>query len=298
MPSKRRHHKNLSLDFELPPTALSKHTNLSRTKPLKLRKRLPTANAGYLEDDTPRAFARLMSAGGKRKRGGEEDVGGPKAKKASKGKSDKPPPSPPPPTTQKKPTPQILPGESLRAFNRRVDASMPIPLKGAKRSQTNPMDLLPNSNSKSKQATSTPAKDREEEDYSDYLTDSSSTYSVDSLGDPRPKTFRPRAPRPLQKRAPGQKKKLKPRGPSPDPFAILLEKRGRAKFGDTAEAPPELRVKPREILRAPKGVGMDVGGIPKAVGSIARREMLAEERRGVVERYREMMEGRRAVGGA
>jgi len=245
-----------------------------------------------------------MSAGAKRKRGGEEDIGGPKEKKTPKGNPNKLPPPPPPPSTRKKPEQQqpklqILPGESLRAFNRRVDASMPIPLKGSKTSKTSPIDPLPTSKSKSKQqATSTPADDPEEEDYSDYVTDSSSTYSLDSHGDPRPKTFRPRAPRPPQKRTPGQKKKPKPRGPSPDPFAILLEKRGKAKFGETAEAPPELRVKPKEILRAPRGVGVDVGGIPKAVGSIARREMLAEERRGVVERYREMMEGRRAVGGA
>ena len=241
-----------------------------------------------------------MSAGAKRKRGGEEDVGGPREKKTSKGNPNKPPA----PNIQKtaaqqqhKPALQILPGESLRAFNRRVDASMPISLKGSKTSKTDPIPL-PNAKSKSKQPTSTLAEDPEEEDYSDYLTDSSSTYSLDSHGDPRPKTFRPRTSRPPQKRTPGQKKKPKPRGPSPDPFAILLEKRAKAKFGETAEAPPELRVKPKEILRAPRGTGVDVGLIPKAVGSIARREMLAEERRGVVERYREMMEGRRAVGGA
>ncbi|KAF8445286.1 hypothetical protein BGX38DRAFT_1143486 [Terfezia claveryi] len=299
MPSKKGH---LNLNFELPPTSLSKHTNLSRRKSLKHRKRITkTSSTDYLEDDTPKAFARLMSSGTKRKRGGEEDIGGPKEKKTSQGNPNKQPL----PSTQKKleqqrkPSLQILPGESLRAFNRRVDASMPIPLKGPKTSKTDPIDHLPNSKSKLKQPTSIPAEDPEEEDYSDYLTDSS-TYSLDSHGDPRPKTFRPRAPRPRQKRTPGRKKKPKPRGPSPDPFAILLEKRGKPKFGETAEAPPELRVKPKEILRAKRkvGVGVDVGGIPKAVGSIARREILAEERRGVVERYREMMEGRRAVGGA
>ncbi|RPB20378.1 hypothetical protein L211DRAFT_813311 [Terfezia boudieri ATCC MYA-4762] len=240
-----------------------------------------------------------MSSGAKRKRGGEEDVGGPKEKKISKGNPSKPPlPSTQNKLEQQKPALHILRSESLRAFNRRVDASMPIPLKGPKTSKTDPIDHLPNSKSKSKQPNSTHAEDPEAEDYSDYLTDSSSTYSIDSYGDPRPKTFHYRVPRRPQKHAPGQKKKKNPRGPSPDPFAILLESRGKAKFGEMAEAPPELRVKPKEILRAPKGLGVDVGGIRKAVGSIAKREILAEERRGVVERYREMMEGKRAVGGA
>ena len=229
-----------------------------------------------------------MSAGAKRKRGGEEDVGGPKAKKISNGSSNKLPQP-----AEQKPKLQILPSESLRAFNRRVDASMPIPLKGSKGCKTD----LAKSDQKSKKPN---PPEEEEEDYSDYLTDSSSTYSLDSHGDPKPKTFRPRTPCPPKKHTPRQKKKLKTRGPSPDPFAILLEKRGKARFGETVEAPPALRVKPKEVLRAPRGVGVrvDVGEIPKAVGSLARREMLAGERRGVVERYRELMEGKRVVGGA
>ncbi|KAF8432869.1 hypothetical protein BGX38DRAFT_1276438 [Terfezia claveryi] len=258
MPSKKRHNKNISLNFELPTTSLSKDTNLLWRKSLKYRKCTKTNNTDYIEDDTPKAFIWLMSSGAKQKCGGEEDVEGPKEKKIFKGNPSKPPlPSTQNKLEQQKPALHILYSESLHMFNCRVDTSMPIPLKGPKTSKTDPIDHLPNSKSKSKQPNSTHAEDPEAEDYSDYLTDSSSTYSIDSY-----------------------------------------EKQGKAKYGEMAEALPELRVKPKEILRAPKRLGVDVGSIRKVVGSIVKREILAEERRGVVERYREMMEGKRAVGGA
>lgn len=63
-----------------------------------------------------------------------------------------------------------------------------------------------------------------------------------------------------------------------DPWAALNSRKEQVKFGDVADRPPEL---PR--LKANKGV-------PRSAGSLARRELLEEERRRVISKYREMKE--------
>ena len=235
----------------------------------------------------------------KRKRGGEEDTGAAKPAKQRKAqgasgsratgiKNEKQPP----------PRLQIQPEESLRAFNRRVDASMPVKFKSKGRlSMAEVREEKKAGQVGKKKQENTPATSQQspedEEDYSDYLTDDSDAYSIDSNGEPRPKTFHARKPRSSKKSFTG--KKRKPRGLSPDPFAMLAGLRGQMRFGETAKAPPVFAAKPKELLKARGSMMAD--GVPKASGSIAKREMLAEERRSVVEKYREMMEGRRAAGG-
>lgn len=85
----------------------------------------------------------------------------------------------------------------------------------------------------------------------------------------------------------------KGRAGSPDPWAGLAARREAPRFGDVTPAPPSLK-RPKAVLHS-RGV-VDVGGVPKAAGSLARREGLAVERRGVVEAYRRMMEGKRGEG--
>jgi len=87
----------------------------------------------------------------------------------------------------------------------------------------------------------------------------------------------------------------KGRAGSPDPWAALAEKRRVAKFSDLAKAPPTL-VKPKSVLHS-RGI-VDVEGVPKSSGSLARREVLAGERRGIVEGYRRLIEERRGGKGA
>lgn len=255
----------------------------------------------YGDDDTPKAFARLMSdlPSHKRKRGGQEDTGA--AKPAKKGKTQGTHDSGASGTSNGKQSPprlQIQPGESLRAFSRRVDAAMPVKFKSQGKLKMEEVRVggKVDQVGKKKQvlALATPQPPPgDEEDYSDYLTDSSDAYSIDSKGEPRPKTFHARKTRPSKKSSTG--KKRKPRGPSPDPFAVLTELRGKARFGETAEAPPVFVAKPKELLRARSAVTVD--GVPKASGSIAKREVLAVIRRSVVEKYREVMEERRAANG-
>lgn len=79
---------------------------------------------------------------------------------------------------------------------------------------------------------------------------------------------------------------------SPSPFAELRNKRPKpGGINDVVQAPPTIHVKPKNVLRA---VGVDV---PKSAGSLARREVLADERMGIVERYRALMDAKRNAGG-
>lgn len=67
---------------------------------------------------------------------------------------------------------------------------------------------------------------------------------------------------------------------SPDMWAHL--ETSRPKFGDVVDRPPELKL-PTKLLR----------NVPKASGSLARRDMLETERNRVVESYRRLMEQKR-----
>lgn len=74
-----------------------------------------------------------------------------------------------------------------------------------------------------------------------------------------------------------------------DPWArIQRERGGKVVFGDVVQAPPTFSVKVKEKLQR------GVKEVPKASGSLRRREELGEVRRGVVEGYREMMKANRA----
>lgn len=80
-----------------------------------------------------------------------------------------------------------------------------------------------------------------------------------------------------------------------DPWEELRRKRGEAKIGlhDVVKAPPEFKVVPKQVFKV-GGAAVDVGTIPKAAGSLKRREELQGVREEVVAAYRRMMDGKRA----
>lgn len=80
-----------------------------------------------------------------------------------------------------------------------------------------------------------------------------------------------------------------------DPWARLKRDRAETKAGlhDVVQAPPTFLKAPREKFKV-RGAQVDVGDVPKASGSLRRREELGDVRRSVVERYREMMKENRA----
>ena len=99
---------------------------------------------------------------------------------------------------------------------------------------------------------------------------------------------------------PGSQKKKKAKGKKKvrgevddgdaDPWEQIKRNRAEAKVGlnDVVQAPPTFSKVPREKFRA-LGARVEVDDVPKASGSLRRREELGEERRSVVEGYRAMM---------
>lgn len=254
-----------SPSFELEPTALAKTSNLSSTKSRlhERRKRKPNTRTFEHEDDTPKAFARLMAfASGARKLPKGLDDGLAKITQSGKSKKRKRTAAAAEETTPRDRKPgaaedlTIQPGESLREFNRRVDASLPVQIKLAREPR------------KPKKKAEPVVEKEEKEEEGDYHD------GEDTAGGKRRRG----------------KNKGGGRGASPDPWAGLAEKREAPKFGDVAAQPPSL-AKPKAVLHS-RGV-VDVGGVPKNAGSLAKREGLAVERKGAVEAYRRMMEGKR-----
>lgn len=80
-----------------------------------------------------------------------------------------------------------------------------------------------------------------------------------------------------------------------DPWLILKKKRGEAKVGlhDTAQAPPELNKKLSQQLKV-GGAAVAVANVPKASGSLRRREELQAIRADVVDAYRKIREHEQA----
>lgn len=80
-----------------------------------------------------------------------------------------------------------------------------------------------------------------------------------------------------------------------DPWLALKKKRAEARVGlhDTAQAPPELHKKITRQLKV-DGAAVNVDGVPKAAGSLRRREELQVVRNDVVEAYRKIREHEQA----
>lgn len=77
---------------------------------------------------------------------------------------------------------------------------------------------------------------------------------------------------------------------SEDEFEALKRKReSRKGLHDVVSAPPEFTKVPREIFKVKNGAGAKVGNVPKDVGSLRKREEVAEERRTIIDTYRAMM---------
>ncbi|KAK7934805.1 hypothetical protein PG985_000300 [Apiospora marii] len=79
-----------------------------------------------------------------------------------------------------------------------------------------------------------------------------------------------------------------------DPWAELKRKRGesRPKLHDVAKAPPELHKINTAKLLSVRGAAVSVDNVPKAAGSLRRREELQGEREKVIAAYRKMMESK------
>jgi len=81
-----------------------------------------------------------------------------------------------------------------------------------------------------------------------------------------------------------------------DPWAKLKLLREKPKgLFDVAQAPPTFKTVPKETFKVKDGAYAETGNVPNAAGSLRRREELGNARKETIERYRRMMEEKRAA---
>lgn len=271
------------------------------------------------KDDAPRAFKRLMALkDGKKIRSGLDDgvkKGAPSKKEGknkSKGRKTGDDDKDTAETNAKKNGSDeltIRPGERLSDFSRRVDAALPVMGLVSKTAKDgkDPLGLKVVRTRKEKkmhklydewrrEEAAIQEKRREEaEEAEERALEESDTLGVKWRVD-------------MEGAVGGAGKKKGKKGKKgtksvwevadkddEDPWETLKKKRGETKIGlhDVVKAPPEFKVVPKQIFKV-GGAAVDVGTIPKAAGSLKRREELQGVREEVVAAYRRMMEGKRA----
>ena len=83
---------------------------------------------------------------------------------------------------------------------------------------------------------------------------------------------------------------------SEDEWEALKRKKGERKgLHDVVSAPPTFKKVPREIFKVKNGAGAKVGNVPNSAGSLRKREELAEERKTIIDKYRELMAAKKAA---
>nr|OQO17240.1 hypothetical protein B0A51_14291 [Rachicladosporium sp. CCFEE 5018] len=285
MPHKHTRKDTNKSDFNLPPTVQAKplpaYTKASLlSSKAKSNKRKRTAIPGYGADDTPRAFARLLSKQNTQKpRSGLDDGNRKRGDKPAKAKPK------PTPTESSRDVPRLLPGERISDFNARVDQSLPV--SGLARKGRQSIPGVKESRTKTeKRMHKMYAAWREEDQKRKDVLEAAREEAED--GDSDPETAAATAGFGLSK------KRRREIGESEekegDVWEVLKEKRGgRVALNDVAQAPLEIKVKPRERFKVKEGARVDVANVPKGAGSLKKREELGSARMEVIERYREMM---------
>ncbi|KAB8343214.1 hypothetical protein FH972_022804 [Carpinus fangiana] len=303
MPHKhtRKEKQRDASSFDLPPTAVAKplpaySKNASNAAGSK-RKRPASA----AQDDTPRAFQRLMDMQKKRIPSGLDDGTRP-SKKSKKSKSAAA-------ASQKQDAaaaaiPKIQAGEKLSEYSARVNAALPIAgltrkgnanLPGLRERQTRMEKKLQRMQNEWR------AEDRKRKDKEQEFRDALDEADAEDWSAPV-------KPAPLATTNGGARKgkKGKRRGggggadddDDDDPWAQLKAKREKpAGLHDVAQAPPEFKKLPREIFKVKGGAKVNIDNVPNAAGSLRKREELGETRRSVIESYRKMMAEKRSGGG-
>ena len=222
------------------------------------------------------------------------------------------------------PIPTIRPGERMSDFSARVDAALPVSglmtktAKGANGSKKDPLGLKVGrtktekkmhrmydewreQDRKIKEAREEAREIAEEEEEEGMgmggWKKETSTYNQNDQNDDN----NPSNNESKSKKSTKLKKRKRLIGElddgDDDPWAKLKDLRGeqaRTGLHDVVLAPPTFKALPREKFKGfgGKGAKVEVGNVPRASGSLRRREELGEVRRGVVEGYRALMRGK------
>lgn len=299
--------------IDLPPTIIakplpvaksSKSNGIFTTDLTNIRKRKRRAEK---DDDTPKAFARLMSfrQGKRLPKGLDDGLKITKKQKQSEAQSA---------TIQGETAtklsntqaqmPTIQPGERMADFAARVDAALPLSglmsktakggkdplgLKVARTKKEKKMhrmyDEWREQDRKIKEKRQEAQELAQEEDGNEEL---GVRWKVDM------EVTEPKA----RKKGKGKKSNVigEVNDGEDDPWAAIARSRNEEpkRLNDVVQAPPDFTKLPKEKFKV-RGAKVYVEDVPKASGSLRRREELVEIRRSVVEGYRQMMKDNKAA---
>ncbi|CAO2655382.1 Nn.00g104460.m01.CDS01 [Neocucurbitaria sp. VM-36] len=310
MPHKHRRIEEDETQFDLPPTVRAAPLPVGKARTFntapKGKKRKINHVEGYGADDTPKAFQRLMafSKGGVKKRSGLDDgnVRTKKQKKADQkaigdaeqenmGKSEE--------QAQPKAVLKIQPGESMAEFRARVDQA--LPLSGVSKSGKKVAGVSDHRVTKHErrlkrlqkgwreEEARIREKEMEEKELAEEEQDELDAMWEDKTSDlPSTTTNGKKSKKKKNKRKlfVGEIKDNN----SEDEWEALKRKREQRKgLHDVVSAPPTFDKVPREIFKVKNGAGAKVGNVPNAAGSLRKREELGEERKTIIDTYRELM---------
>lgn len=191
---------------------------------------------------------------------------------------------------------KIRPGEDLRAFAQRVDASLPVAgltkkttIKDGKDEQGFKVYRTRKERNMHKLYAQWREEERKIQEQKEEEADEEIGRELDE--DPTGAAAIARA---TLNEATGKRARRKG-GKVDDPWEELKKKRAEAKIAvhDQAQAPPELNKNMTKQIKI-KDTTANVGNIPKTAGSLKRREELQEARADVLEAYRKIREHEQA----
>lgn len=305
-------------DQQAKPPGGKKQSQQTETK--KLAGPATTRRKNASEDDTPKAFRRLMqySSTGRRALSGletgEKNRENKKRKREGADKKDdsnKKPARTEPQQAEasskeaKQVMPKILPGEKLSDFAARVDRTLPLSAM-TKSSQPGGANVRDHKMTKHEKhlrrlqagwrEEEAKIREREEADREERAAEMEEQLEImkEWEAEARGGKAKKKGTVPKKKKKGAEGDAEDSGDDDPDPWAKLKkrDKERQANPFDFAQAPPQL-TKPREIFKVRGGAKVDVANVPNAVGSLRRREELAGERRNIVEEYRRLMAEKR-----
>lgn len=249
------------------------------------------------DNDTPKAFARLMQLqAGTKQRNGLDNGEDRKTKKRKLKHDSIRSPTARDDAEDASAVPKILPGERLADFAARVDQALPV--SGLTRK------------GKSEGERQTRTEKRLQKMYAEWHREEARRKekeeelreAAEEADEDGQDVFEPRAGGRDRNQATGKKQKKGKRRrvigeigeAEDDPWAALNARGDRPKsLHDVAQAPPQFSSVPREKFKMKDGAKIEVSSVPNAAGSLKRREELRETREDVIRRYRQMMGERR-----
>ncbi|KAI1327701.1 hypothetical protein F5Y16DRAFT_183810 [Xylariaceae sp. FL0255] len=312
MPHKHTRRVRDESTFDLPPTQVAKSLPVTQTSQKKNDSRNPKAKQPTPEqsetkslkrkretgpkNDAPRAFKRLMaSANGKKPRSGLDNGDAPRKGKGKRGGGIAQQAQ----TSQAEPkaarsVPTIRPGERLSEFSARVDAALPLAglVNKSQKGNKDPLGLKAWQTKKEKKMHKMYDEWREQDRKTKEKREEEQEQQEEKDLEDEENGVSWKLHMPDQTAGKGKKRFQKD---DEDPWEALRRKRGEVKPGlhDVALAPPEFTVKPTKQLFV-RGAAVQVGDIPKAAGSLKRREELHVARNDVVAAYRKKMGEKRS----